>query len=168
MGHASEFSPHPPAIPSSPRYRAMRDTDLELVLAIERDAYPHPWTPGMFRDCLNAGYYCRVMEVGGRIIGYAVMSMVVDETHTLNLCVAPAWQGQGFGRGLLGHVLELGRRLGAMTAFLEVRASNRAAYHLYLATGFNEVGLRRGYYPTAHGREDAVILAMHLRHENRA
>jgi len=144
------------------RFRPMREEDLEAVQVNESLAYSHPWTPGIFRDCLHSGYSCWVIEAGGMIIGHGVMSVAVGETHILNVCVAPEWQGRGFGRGFLEHLLTIAREHGALMAFLEVRPSNEAALKLYESTGFSEVGRRRDYYPAHGGREDAIVMALGL------
>ena len=142
--------------------RPMEEDDVPDVLAVERAAYPHPWTEGIFRDCLRAGYCCWVLQLEGRMIGHGVLSVAVGEAHILNVCVHPAWQGQGLGRRILERMLRLAREHQADTAFLEVRVSNIAAQHLYEAAGFNEIGLRRGYYPADKGREDAIVYARAL------
>ena len=142
----------------------MRAEDLDAVVAVERRAYDHPWTHGIFQDCLTAGYCCWLSYQDAEVAGYGVMSVAVGEAHILNLCVHPQRQGQGLGRWMLGQLLALARRHHAETAFLEVRVSNQAALHLYRSLGFNEIGLRKNYYPAAgHGREDALMLALELR-----
>ncbi len=142
------------------RHRAMGEADLPDVLAIERGAHPFPWTMPVFRDCLAAGYRCRVWLRGAEVCGFGIMSVAAGEAHILNLCIQPEHQGQGHGRGLLAHLLELARTEGAGNVFLEVRPSNSTALGLYRTVGFCEVGLRRGYYPAASGREDALVMAM--------
>jgi ribosomal-protein-alanine N-acetyltransferase len=83
-----------------------------------------------------------------------------EEMHLLNLTVAPAWQGRGLARRLLDVLLQRCRDAHAATLWLEVRASNQRARALYRQRGFSEVGLRKGYYPAAHGtREDAVVMS---------
>ena len=144
------------------RMRPMEEDDMAAVLAVERVGYPHPWTEGNFRDCLRAGYCCWVLEQDGRMIGHGVLSVAVGEAHVLNVCVHPDWQGRGLGRRILDRLLRLAREHEADTAFLEVRASNTVAQHLYESAGFNEIGLRRGYYPANSGREDAVVYAKAL------
>lgn len=139
--------------------RPMRDVDLTMVLEIEREAYAFPWSEGIFRDCLRAGYCCWVVEQQDHVRGYGIMQVGAGESHILNLCVRASARGQGLGRALLGHLLEVAREHRADTALLEVRPTNRAALGLYAAMGFNEVGVRRGYYPGRDGREDALILA---------
>ncbi len=142
--------------------RPMREEDLDLVMAIERSAYPFPWTRGIFRDCLRADYPAWIHEQDGMAIGYAVISVAAGEAHILNLCTAPEVQGQGHGRALLRQVLRQARGRGAHRVFLEVRPSNPHAIALYHGEGFNEIGRRPRYYPAFHGREDAIVMALEL------
>jgi ribosomal-protein-alanine N-acetyltransferase len=143
-------------------FRPMRDVDLPAVMEVEGAAYPHPWSEGIFRDCLRVGYCCWVVLADRRVVGHGVMSVAVGECHILNLCVHPDWQGRRLGRTLLRRLLAIARRHNADTAFLEVRGSNQAALRLYRSEGFGEIGVRRGYYPHPRGREDAVIMARDL------
>jgi [ribosomal protein S18]-alanine N-acetyltransferase len=140
----------------------MQADDLPVVLAVERAAYTHPWTKGIFEDCLRVGYSCWVGELGGVIVGHGIMSVAVGECHIFNLCVHPRWQRTGLGRRMLRELLALARSNRVDTAFLEVRASNAGARALYAAEGFCEIGIRRNYYPTVKGREDATVLARTL------
>jgi [ribosomal protein S18]-alanine N-acetyltransferase len=140
----------------------MRREDLNEIMGVEVRAYPFPWTEGIFRDCMRVGYSCWVMNNAEQLVGYAVMSMAAGECHILNLCVRPECQGQGYGRLLLRALLDHARRNRVETLFLEVRPSNTPAVHLYLSEGFNEVGLRKRYYPADNGREDALVLAKSL------
>ena len=144
------------------KLRPMSERDLKQVIRVEHAAYEFPWTEGVFRDCLRAGYHCRTVEVDGRIVGHGVMSVVADECHLLNICIHPDVQNHGFGRRLVAHLLGLARRRGAQMALLEVRRSHAVAYHLYTSMGFNEIGVRKGYYPARLGREDALLLACQL------
>lgn len=143
-------------------FRPMRSEDVENLYAIETAAYSHPWTMGIFHDCLRVGYCCWVCEIDQELLGYGVMSVAVGEAHILNLCVRPDRQGHGLGRRILERLLNLARERHADTAFLEVRVSNLAAQALYDSEGFNEIGQRRGYYPADDGREDALVYAKTL------
>lgn len=142
-----------------PRMRPMLDTDLKDVFVIEEQVYPFGWTMGIFEDCLRVHYSCWVMEVEGELVGYAVLSAAAGEAHILNVAVHPALQGKGLGRQMMLFLFDAAREHGADTVFLEVRPSNRNALHLYDSLGFNQVGLRRDYYPAPVGREDAIIMA---------
>jgi ribosomal-protein-alanine N-acetyltransferase len=143
--------------------RPMRQEDLFQVVAIEERVYPFPWTLGIFQDCLRVGYCYWVMVLDEEVIGYGVLSVVIDESHILNLCIHPRLQGQGFGRKLLLRLLKLARQHGAESVFLEVRVGNRAALRLYESLGFTEVGRRRDYYPASEDtREDALVMSLEL------
>ncbi|HED19709.1 MAG TPA: ribosomal-protein-alanine N-acetyltransferase [Gammaproteobacteria bacterium] len=142
--------------------RPLTLTDLDAVMEIEVRAYDFPWTQGIFRDCLRVGYCCWVCENDESIQGYGVMSAAAGESHILNLTVRPESQRQGIGSRLLKHFQQLARRHGAETLMLEVRPTNRNAINLYEKLGFNEIGVRRNYYPAENGREDALLLALSL------
>lgn len=145
-----------------PRIRTMTEADLDAVCHIERRAYEFPWSRGIFRDCLHVPYVCHVYEEQGRVIGYAVMSLAGDEAHLLNLCLAEAVRGRGLGQRMLKHLTLQAMSEGARVLFLEVRPSNAGALRLYREAGFRRVGVRRGYYQAANGREDALVLALSL------
>jgi ribosomal-protein-alanine N-acetyltransferase len=143
--------------------RRMTVRDLDAVVAVENCAYNFPWSRGNFIDSLAAGYQAEVLvDAGAAVVGYFVAMAGVDELHLLNITIAPAWQGQGHGRVLLAAVQQHARARGLASLWLEVRSSNERARALYRRLGFAEVGLRRGYYPAALRREDAVVMSLNL------
>lgn len=142
--------------------RAMREEDIDAVMAIELRAYPFPWTHGIFRDCLRAGYPMWLALRDDVIVGYGVLSVAVREAHILNICIDPIAQSAGYGRKLLRLLLRCARAHRAERIFLEVRPSNPRAIALYNDEGFNEIGRRPRYYPAHNGREDAIVMAMEL------
>lgn len=142
--------------------RPMKMADLDAVMAIEPTIYTHPWTRGNFSDSINSGYSAWVLEANQSIIGYALLMMVLDEAHLLNLSVAKDQQKQGLGRYLLEHMLQIAKNHKAANMFLEVRPSNISAIALYENMGFCEMAVRRGYYPALNGREDAVLMGLAL------
>ena len=151
------------ALPRSlPRFRPMRAIDLEGVAAIECHIYTHPWTIGNFRDSLDAGYSCWVLESDGALTGYGVLMMGIDEAHLLNLSIARARQREGLGGLLLDFYIGRARDMGARAMFLEVRPSNLAGRSLYRRAGFRELAMRRNYYPAVTGREDAILMGLDL------
>lgn len=143
-------------------YRPMKSADLDAVMAIEPEIYPFPWTRGNFSDSIKAGYSCWVCEHEKQVIGYAVLMMVLDEAHLLNISIAKTHQGRGLGKRLLEHVIRVARGHKGQMMFLEVRPSNRSALRLYENMGFNEFSVRKGYYPAANGREDAILMGLAL------
>ena len=146
----------------SSEVRRMQLTDLPDVLRNERQGYTHPWTEGIFRDCLRNGQECWLLMCSDQNVGHGILSVAAGESHLLNVCVHPDFQGHGFGRILVEHLLERARTGEASTIFLEVRPSNVAACEMYDKLGFNEVGIRENYYPSNVGREDALVLAKEL------
>lgn len=142
--------------------RPMREDDLDAVHAVEIRAYEFPWTVGIFRDCLRADYPAWLLQQGGEIVGYFLMSIAAGEAHVLNICIDPARQGRGHGRHLLRAMMHVARGRGAERVFLEVRPSNAGAIALYHSEGFNEIGRRPRYYPARDGREDALVMAIEL------
>ena len=145
--------------------RKMTEEDLPLVMMVELAAYSHPWTQGNFIDCLrNRHYSCWVFEHAHKISGHVVISAAKNtgEAHILNICIHPDSQGKGWGRKVLAEAEWIAKQYQAETCFLEVRPSNIAGITLYQSVGYNEVGLRKNYYPTENGREDAVVMAKTL------
>lgn len=137
-------------------------SDIDAVWQIEKQANRFPWTKGNFADCLKSGYHTFLYSAGGDLVGYSVIQTVLDEVHLLNICVKPDFQGKGYGRQILNHVIDIATTQSATIVVLEVRASNLKAQQLYLSSGFNEMSVRRGYYPAKDGREDAVLMGLDL------
>lgn len=147
---------------SAYQFRPMTEDDLDEIMRIEPHIYSHPWSRGNFVDSLRSGYSSWVLLTEQQIIGYALMMLVLDEAHLLNLSVAKSYQKRGLGRLLLEHMIAVAKRHGAANMFLEVRPSNISAIALYENIGFNEMAIRRGYYPAQQGREDAVLMGLAL------
>ena len=160
--NATEASTGKPHAPRLVRFRAMTPLDVAHVGAVERAAYPFPWSEGIFRDCLRVGYLCRVAECEGEIVAYGIVAMGAGEAHILNICVGEALRGRGIGRQMLALLIARSAEAGMQDVFLEVRPSNLHAIALYQSVGFVEVGRRRGYYQAAEGREDALVLRLSL------
>jgi len=122
--------------------------------------FSDPWSANDFTECITSGVPFFVAEQRGVVAGYVVAHGVADEGEVLNLGVAAAHRRQGIGRALVEHVLQALGGLGVRTVYLEVRASNAAARHLYEALGFGEVARRARYYRRP--VEDAVVLSAKL------
>lgn len=146
------------------RFTVMGMVDLPEVEAIERDVYEHPWTMGNFVDSLASGYQTRVVrDAAGGVIGYFLLLLAPDDAHLLNITVRHACQGRGIGRVLLNQACSIARSHAASAMLLEVRPSNPQALRVYRHVGFQEIGLRKGYYPGAHQqREDAIVMRLDL------
>jgi ribosomal-protein-alanine N-acetyltransferase len=146
------------SVPPEVLIRDMGPDDVRMVAEVESRSYSFPWSEGIFRDCLRAGYYCCVAEIDDIVIGYGIMSTGAGEAHVLNLCVGEQFRFRGIGSLMLEHLLEFAGTLGVGHVFLEVRPSNTVAIRLYQSRGFAQIGVRRGYYQAVGGREDAVVL----------
>ena len=145
-----------------PEIRQMLVTDLDEVIVIEREVFLFPWTRGNFGDSISSGYHCYVLELGGHIFGYGVMTISLDEAHLLTLSVTAGWQQEGWGEKLLQHFICLAKEHHARSVFLEVRKSNLGAARLYERIGFTRIATRTGYYPAMGGHEDAIVMELTL------
>ncbi|HEX5766175.1 MAG TPA: ribosomal protein S18-alanine N-acetyltransferase [Woeseiaceae bacterium] len=148
-------------IPQVPVHtRTMVHDDLAQVSDIERRSYDFPWSHGVFRDCLLAGYTCIVLERGDTVAGYGILSVAAGEAHVLNICVDPDYRRLGYGDRLLDELLARARSASVKEVFLEVRPSNVNALSLYRKKGFRQIAQRRAYYQARSGREDAAVLSL--------
>jgi ribosomal-protein-alanine N-acetyltransferase len=145
----------------------MGHDDLSMVSDIERRSYEFPWSHGVFRDCLLAGYHCVVLERDGRVAGYGILSIAAGEAHILNLCIDPNYRSLGYGEQVLDAILARSRAANVREIFLEVRPSNVTALALYRKKGFHSVARRPAYYQASEGREDAAVLAKKLTSNDR-
>ena len=144
-------------IPLPVEFFPMNASDLDRVAEVERSIQGFPWTRGNFADSLHAGYSAWVVRIGGDLVGFSVVMRVLDEAHLLNIGIAERYQGRGFGARLLRNAMQCASLAGARRLYLEVRPSNARAVDLYRHFGFRQIGLRKGYYPAAQGREDALV-----------
>ena len=144
------------------QFQPFTEERLDEVVAIETRAYEHPWTRGNFLDSLRSGYQAQLLVAGETLLGYFVAMKGVEEVHLLNITVAPPHQGQGWGRVMLDALATWSRGQGAQWLWLEVRASNLRAQGIYERHGYRRVGERKGYYPAAGGREDAIVMSLAL------
>lgn len=141
----------------------MNMAHITPVREIEITGYPYPWSEGIFKDCIEGGYLCKVIEnADNKVVAYAIVSVAAGECHLLNICVSPVEKGKGMARWLLRYILDAAITFEARECFLEVRPSNVPAIRLYETYGFAEIGRRKNYYPGEDGREDALVMALKL------
>lgn len=140
----------------------MNETHVADVLRIEQQAQFSPWTVGNFSDALREGDISKVLELDGKIIGFAVMRLGVDDAELLDIAVEPGHRRKGYGRIMLQRMLDLARTAGKQRVILEVRVSNVTAQVLYEKVGFAKIGLRPDYYAAENGREDAILMGYEL------
>lgn len=141
------------------QFMPMAAQHSESVYRIEVSAHSHPWSQTMICDLSSRGACHYVMLNGEQVVGYFFAQNIVGEVTLLNIAIEPAQQGKGYGRQLAEYFLTVCEQQGAESAWLEVRESNQRAYGLYSDLGFNEIDRRLNYYPTANGREDAILMS---------
>lgn len=140
--------------------RTVEPGDLPALINIEDKAHHYPWPDATLHWAITrkAGF-SRLLETHGQILGFAIFECVLDEASLLNIAIDPARQHQGLGRLLLTEcIAALGDQV--RQVLLEVRASNHKARMLYQSMGFMEIAIRKDYYPTFTGREDAHVMTL--------
>lgn len=150
--------------PLQAEIREMRPDDLEQVIQIEHEIFLFPWSIVNFSDSIRAGYHCRVLVKPDTdlVMGYGILMTGPGEAHVLTLGVGAAWQNRGLGEKMLRYLIELSREYQAEFVLLDVRESNTGAINLYQRVGFQQVAVRKGYYPAMCGREDALVMRLEL------
>ena len=136
--------------------------DLDRVYQIETQCHSHPWSKKLFLSNFGTRYFNHVLLKDNNVVAYFVASSVAGEVTLMNIAVAPAQQGAGYGRALLAFLQDYARHKNEQEIWLEVRASNVAALALYHKLGFTELDRRKDYYPCEKGREDAIIMCCYL------
>jgi ribosomal-protein-alanine N-acetyltransferase len=145
--------------------RRMQSEDIAEVHALEEQVFPTPWSQNSYqfeveRNAASKPWILETEDEQGKkvIAGYIVPWLLVDELHVANIAVAPQFRRLGLARKLLRHSLVEAAQDGAISASLEVRASNTAAQALYKELGFIEVGRRKHYYHN--NGEDALLMLL--------
>lgn len=144
------------------RLRPMHGPDLPTVYQLERQCQQAPWPHWYFRSLLRKGASCWVLEHDGEIVGFGIVTMVRRWAHIMNMCVAPLHRHCGMGRRILIHLLAVSKQRHASHAWLEVRPTNHPALLLYRKQGFRKKHIRKDYYRTFRGRENAIVMSRRL------
>lgn len=138
------------------------ESDYDRLFEIEQAAHLVPWTKGTLLNSQGEKYLNIKLSEQNKIIGFAISQIILDEATLFNIAIDPAFQGKGYGKRLLSDLILQLKTRGVATLWLEVRESNPAR-KLYDKLGFNEVDIRKNYYPTPNGgRENAVVMALYL------
>lgn len=141
--------------------RAARQEDLAAVFSLEKACFSDPWSQPLLEKSLTDQTLFLIACTEGKLAGYFLGALVLDELQIFRVAVAPAFRRKGIGRSLL---TEAAKRSGAALAFLEVRASNAGAIALYRSCGYEEIGVRKNFYTAP--REDAVMMKWEWKYEN--
>ncbi len=137
--------------------RAMRESDVPVLMEIERSSFTTPWSELSFlSEIYRKNGIAIVAEFEQNVIGYACATYLLHEAHILNLAVHHEFRRRGVGTMLMNHLLRELKKRGCVFVYLEVRASNSGAQAFYQQFGFTAVGRRKKYY--AHPEEDALLM----------
>ncbi|MDO9778189.1 ribosomal protein S18-alanine N-acetyltransferase [Glaesserella parasuis] len=139
------------------------ENDFDRLFEIEQQAHLVPWAKGTLLNSQGERYLNLKLSVENHIVAFVICQFLLDEATLFNITVDPAYQGKGFGKQLLQALIAQLQQKQITTLWLEVRASNTTAQKLYYSLGFNEVTVRKNYYPTKDGgRENAVVMALYM------
>jgi ribosomal-protein-alanine N-acetyltransferase len=138
--------------------------DVPNVCALDRKSFSLPWTENSFKYEISENTLSIPLvaesdtPAGKSIIGFIVVWIIVDEAHIGTIAVAESFQNMGVAQKLIAEAFRKARRSGTVIGYLEVRAGNIAARHLYEKLGFEVDGVRKGYYQDNH--EDAILMSI--------
>lgn len=144
------------------QYRKMTLADVESVYAIELATFPTPWTLDSFYYELNENQFSHylVAEEDGKLIGFCGMWLVIDAAQITNVAVVETARGRGIGEALMREAIRVAREANMDVMSLEVRVTNKVAQNLYRKLGFEDGGIRKGYYTD--NQEDALVMWVNL------
>ncbi|MDN5709453.1 MAG: ribosomal protein S18-alanine N-acetyltransferase [Planococcus sp. (in: firmicutes)] len=142
----------------SVKFRKMTIHDVNEVYEIEKQSFTLAWTKEAFEQEMlkNEFAYYGLAETQERVVGYCGMWLVMDEAHITNIAISPKERGRKFGEALMREAIETAKAQGAKLMTLEARVSNIAALNLYKKLGFQNGGIRKGYYTD--NQEDAIVM----------
>ena len=140
----------------------MRVEDLDMVHHLETNSYQYPWTKEIIRDCILYNYDSYSVFFENTLVGYVISKISYPETHILNLTVDKTFRNNGIGKSLINLIINDARIRNSQDIILEVRSSNMVAQYLYERLSFKKIGIRKDYYESENGREDAFVLRLEL------
>lgn len=149
-------------LPESVSIRAGSIDDLQAVYRLNQQVFDQGWSVEALYSALESGYDLIICEKDAMLAGYLLSLSVLDEIQIMQIAVAKACRRQGLAAAMTAFLLDQAEEMASVT--LEVRVSNHAAHELYASLGFEEVGLRKKYYPPdAAGRcEDALLMSKNI------
>ncbi|MEK4626955.1 MAG: ribosomal protein S18-alanine N-acetyltransferase [Solibacillus sp.] len=145
------------------RYRKMEIGDVEAVYAIELATFPTPWTLDSFYYEMTENqfsHYLVAEDESGKIIGFCGIWLVIDAAQITNVAVIESVRGQGIGEALMREAIRISKEANMDVMSLEVRVTNTVAQNLYRKLGFQDGGIRKGYYTD--NQEDALVMWVNL------
>ena len=139
------------------KYTDAKLSDLDNIFKLESNSYDHPWTIGILRDCLVNHYDFYKAEHNNNLIGYIIAKISIHETHILNLTISEDYRQRGIATELLEMIFSKCYIVNSLNIFLEARVNNTPAIKLYEKHNFRRISIRKNYYQTSDGKQDAII-----------
>lgn len=134
---------------------------VSQLVEIDAESNRPPWTAAMFHQEFRSPFSRTFgVRIGGRLGGFGVIHLAVDEAHLVNFGVRRRLRGHGLGAHLLCYILDELVQEAIRVVTLEVRESNLTAQRLYEKVGFMNTGLRDRYY--SDNQENALVLRLDL------
>lgn len=141
--------------------KKMEKEHLSAVVDIEQNSFTHPWSITSFEEELcKQNSHLFVAIDNDTVVGYAVMSTVLDEGSLLDIAVDENYRRKGVAKALFDKLLDVAKEKELAFITLEVRASNKSARALYEALGFECIAVRKNYYSKP--SEDAVLMTKYF------
>lgn len=140
----------------------LTELDFDDAYAIEKLSHLIPWSEQTFRSNQGERYINKKVVLNNQLAGFLICQTVLDEATLFNIAIAPMYRKQGLATLLLDTLLQELTTKNIKILWLEVRESNTSAINLYHNLGFNEITIRKNYYPAKYGREDAIIMAYNI------
>lgn len=150
------------SISNNPRIAVLDIDTCPEMAHIASQAHSHPMSLATIQSCFGNLYKSFGIYLADELQGFAILHQIFEDATLMDICICPQSQGAGLGCLLLERVIADAKEAKAETLFLEVRSTGVAAIKLYLRYGFKETGRRKGYYKTAEGGEDAILMELHF------
>ena len=138
-------------------YTDAKLSDLDNIFKVESNSYDNPWTIGILRDCIVNHYDFYKAEYNNNLIGYIIAKISMYETHILNLTISEDYRHRGIATELLEMIFSKCYIMNSLNIFLETRVNNTPAIKLYEKHNFRRISIRKNYYQTSDGKQDAII-----------
>jgi len=146
----------------NPQFSPLTIHNSDPYFELHKQGQFSPWSRRIFEDCLTKPYFAYSLDQDCQPLGYYIGMTVLDEVTLMDIVVGASHQGKGLGKSLLQHFMDQCNQNNIQQIWLEVRESNAAAINLYDNAGFILVEQRVNYYPSATGKEDALIMCCYL------
>ena len=167
MSSAITIKTKPTTRRTSISFNKLTSVEIPSVLSIEEQNSDDPWSQLQFTTSIeNCNNLCYYLNLNGKTIGYLIAMLAVGTADILNIGIDPDFKRQGYGTGLLNHLIEELKKRHIGEILLEVRAGNKSAIQFYKKQGFEEISVRKNYYMKNSNqlseRDDGIIMRLEI------